>query len=93
MREIVVVLYVMAAALPLLGLGRLFFLARREARPVTQAQAPKSGSGVSYGQVQAAMPAMVEAVMRRPQAVVWDFGFIGAGVVCGAVASIWSLYL
>ncbi|WP_345434834.1 hypothetical protein [Microbacterium gilvum] len=93
MRTLVVALYAVSAVLPLLGIARLFVLARREAGPVLQAKPTKDGKGISYDESEKALPAIVNAVRHRPRAILWDFAFIGSGVLAGAAASIWSLYL
>ncbi|PPF38352.1 hypothetical protein [Pseudoclavibacter sp. AY1H1] len=108
MRSTIVILYVLAALLPLVGLVRLYLLARKEAQPVRESreavmekvkgdQVDQLGlydeGFVSYAEVQAGMPIIVAAVRNRPQAVLADLLFIGVGVVMGAVASVWSLFL
>lgn len=90
---VIVALYVAAAVLPLLGLGRLYRLALFEARRMKAAVRPTEGSGVSIGMFDTALPMVVGGLTSRPRAVVLDFVFIGTGLVLGAAASIWSLFV
>lgn len=87
----IIILYVLAAALPLLGLARLMRLAFREAQPIRDA--PTNPEGVTYAQVQAAMAPLVDGMMQRPRAIALDFATIGTGLVLGCVASIMSLFV
>lgn len=83
----VVVLYVLSAVLPLAGLLKLLLSAEKEATAL------KNVPPDSYAAVQAGLPILLRQVTTRPGGVRSDFIFIGAGVVFGAAASIWSLFL
>lgn len=84
---IVAFLYVLAAALPAWGLIRLFLAARREAATLSDL------TENSYGFVQSGVLILTRQIVARPRGIASDFFFIGGGVILGAVASVWSLFL
>jgi hypothetical protein len=88
----IICLLVLSVALPLAGLGGLFVRTRREARMVRAAAESESGR-VSAAQTTVIVELLGRAYVDRPGAVFRDFFFIALGLLAGAVAHIWSLFV
>lgn len=84
----IVLLYAGSAVLPVLGLYRILYRAKADARKLKAA--PHRGDGVSIGQLSTINAMMVRDVLSHPLAIWWDFALVGGGLVAGAAASIWS---
>lgn len=92
-KGIVVALYALSAVLPIFGLFGLLRNAKREAREYAEAEATVDGVEPSYSQTVAHARFSHRAIPARPRAVRKDFVFIGLGLLFGATASIWSLFI
>lgn len=75
---VLVVLYILSAALPVLGLVRIWLHARSEVRKYEGLAVVHSTGVIAKNQM---------------RAIQWDFLWIGIGVSCGAIAGIWSLFI
>lgn len=84
-------LYVLSAVLPIVGIARLFGVAKRDALQIGNAAPSKSGAAPSMGQVNVAMPIVVHSIRTRPSQVRADIWLIGAGVAFSALAGILSI--
>lgn len=96
-------LYVLAALLPLAGLTRVAWRARDAY--ITKRDAPEvKGPGIMMTiggkptlmrgvDIASASDAAAAAPYLGWQQVKWDISLVGGGIVSGAVASIWSLFL
>jgi hypothetical protein len=91
MQAVVVVLFAASALLPLCGLFGLYRDARRVVLELSAGQDTKNPDTGKW-QVTDFMKVMTSEVKNRPANILFDFVLIGGGVVCGAVASIWSLF-
>jgi hypothetical protein len=96
---IVVILIVLGAALPLIGLGRVALRARRNLPKTDHLSAVEQ---LEEGQRTGLYP--VEPLARAAHMtdtapilewsrVRWDLGLVGGGVLCGAIASVWAVFL
>jgi hypothetical protein len=96
MRTVIVVLYVLAAALPIVGFGRLLFRAQRGLNEVRRMVVEERGGSVApqLRDLDRMIGEDITAPARKLRTdVLWDTSLVGVGLVAGAVASIWSLYL
>lgn len=101
----IVILYVLSALLPLAGLlllgvaTRRALVTARDAEP-NAAAGPRiaSGSGETMRMVPVGNVASAADLAASSPAETWrqvrrDFLLIGGGVVCGVIASVWSLFI
>jgi len=88
---VLVVLIVASALLPLTGLFGLLRLARRDVRQLSAGASDPND--VRTWPMQGTYPYLMESIRTRPRAVARDLILIGAGIVSGAFASFWSLFL
>ena len=97
--EIVIVLIVLGGVLPLLGLGRVALRARSNLPKADRISAVEQ---MAEGQLSGLYP--VEPLIRAAHMtdsapilewsrVRWDLGLVGGGILCGAIGSIWSIFL
>lgn len=92
MQAVVVVLFTLSAALPLAGLFGLYRDARMLVRKLSAGQTDPRNPDTTQWLVTEFMGALTQEVKERPHRIASDFLLIGGGVVCGATASIWSLF-
>jgi hypothetical protein len=81
-----VLLYLTAAALPAVGLIRVYVRAK------IRADKFKALGGPTFGGFDAAMSEQFLAIERAPIVAINDAVLIGAGLLAGTIASIWSLF-
>lgn len=92
MTTVLVILYVLSAVLPIVGLVKLSSRARAEAERLIEAnygetqELTVNGMGV-LGNV------LFQAAIVRPRAIAVDFLLVGGGLILGALASIIALYI
>ena len=84
-------LFLLAALLPALGLWRVYRKATQ--RFVTFSAVPPSdeGDGASFAHLDLMIASWFESQKRGPAVAVSDAGLVGAGLLCGAVASVWAV--
>lgn len=92
MLPLLVILYLASALLPLAGLGLLYRQAKADAATLQHITPRADGRG-SRNESDAIVGPLARQLRGRPKAVLVDFSLIGVGVIAGAVASIWSLFL
>ena len=86
-------LFVVAAVLPVLAFARLLWRSQR-ALDKTLALAEKRGSpGGLISDFNETWSDITVAPRENRTAVIWDICLVGLGLVAGAVASIWSLFI
>ncbi|AWB85501.1 hypothetical protein [Mycetocola zhujimingii] len=96
---LIILMYVLSALLPLLGLWGLYRTATRDAREYSAATYGGPGQPndepdmPTIDQSAVLLQIAHRATEGRPQAAVADFVYIGLGVFLGAAASIWTLLL
>jgi hypothetical protein len=100
---LLVVLNVVAVALPLIGLTKLAFRARRAYKEALERPRSREANiAISRGESiemfsVSDLTRVGRAAVAQPfeawKSVRWDFLFIGVGVVAGGVANVWSLFL
>ena len=87
-------LYIAAAVLPIIGFGRLLWRIQVRVRRFDRMIEERGYSHTSYDDVQSFFTGDVRKhVWSERRDLFWDTALIGTGLVAGAVASIWSLYL
>lgn len=91
MQAVVVVLITASALLPLSGLFGLYRSARERVDRLSAGQV-SSNPDTQKWPVTTFINELAEDVKYQPRRVLWDFALIGGGVICGAVAGIWSLF-
>jgi hypothetical protein len=87
------VMFGLAAALPIVGFGRLLWRAQAALDRANRLADERGFAGPNYGEAVAANPAQPSQIREQRNAVVWDISLVGSGLILGAVASIVSLYL
>lgn len=88
-RSFLVALFVVSAALPILGFSRLLWRVQRQFLATRRLVAERGHSGFAFDDLDALdVLAPVEGERRD---LVWDLIFVGVGLIAGAVASIVSL--
>lgn len=99
-------LFVLAAVLPMTGLARLargvYYSFRDETAEISKHPAtgggihigsPEGGTRISTADFVASTAGAAAKPLREWRKVRGDLYFVGGGLLCGAVASIWSLYV
>lgn len=90
----IVVLYVAAALLPIAGFGRLLYRTQRRVREADRKVSERGYTHLSFDDLDEQWGGDVrEPLWAERRALIWDISFVGAGLIAGAVASIWSLFL
>lgn len=94
---IVVVLYALAAVLPFIGLARVLTEAERYKRRVraetSEVPAPIEAETTEQS-FDDYLVRMRQRMSKQAASSAWgDIALIGSGLACGAIASIWSLFL
>ena len=89
---VLALMYGLSFLLPVIGLCRLYLLARKDAKALDAAPKTASGAGISHGQRRSVSEILVPAVIDRPKQVIWDLALIGFGLAFGAAAAIISLF-
>lgn len=91
---LIVVLYVAGALLPIAGFGRLLYRTQRRVREANEMVTERGYTHVSMADLGKEWGGDVrEPLWAERRALIWDISFVGAGLITGAVASIWSLFL
>lgn len=88
-----VVLYVLSAAPPILGFGRLLRRAQRDLNATREIAARRGRSWFTFDEFDAVWGNRVAAPLAVRETLIWDLVLVGVGLVAGATASIISLYL
>lgn len=94
MLPLIIVLYILAAVLPLAGFGRLLYRTQqlvKEANQKVKARGHMSSTIADFNEAWGGDSR--KGVWDDRTALYWDIGFVGLGLIAGAVASIWSLFL
>lgn len=91
---LIVALNVLSAVLPILAILRLLRRAFQDAS-ARRAQIAERGDEkqLTFGDLDVLIARLAGEPFERVSAVLWDVGLIGAGVVIGATANIWSLFV
>ncbi|WP_431785362.1 hypothetical protein [Microbacterium maritypicum] len=91
MQAVVIVLYSASALLPLAGLFGLYRTARERLVRLSRGKDPKTFSRDDWMENDF-RDVLSEGIIHGPERILSDFVLIGGGVVCGAVAGIWTLF-
>ncbi len=93
----IVVLYGLGALLPVIGLGRLAVRLRKQLREADALVAIRGTAAPMVADMSRTLGLEGDDVrapiIQAQRALVWDVLFIGLGVIFGAAASIWSLFI
>ena len=93
MREVLVLLYVLSAVLPIVGFGRLLWRTQRGLEAARRTIAERGHSLMTLDDVSAKFGGDVrEPFLNERRDLIWDIVFVGFGLVLGALASILALY-
>lgn len=86
-------MFAVAAVLPILGFGRLFWRAQKtlsEARATIQ---ERGHAKITYDDFNRDNAELTTRPVEARNEVIWDICLVGTGLVVGAAASIWALYI
>lgn len=89
----IVALYVAAAVLPLLGFGRLLQRAQSSLKRANEAVRARGSRAAKFDDFNKAHSDITAMPREIRDGVFWDIVFVGLGLIAGAVASIWSLFI
>lgn len=90
----VVVLYILSAVLPIAGFARLLWRVQRRIGELYRVVAERGHSASTWDDFDAHHGRDIREPYREERRnLAWDLALVGAGLVAGAVASIWSLRL
>lgn len=87
---LIITFYVLAACLPIAGFGRLLW---RVQTRLTAAERLVAERGHRFTYQDIADMDIRDAPRQERSALVWDIALVGTGLILGAAASIWSLFL
>jgi hypothetical protein len=89
-----IVLNAVAAALPIIAFGRLLWRAQRTLNELEQTVAQRGHSTPTVADLDRMIGTDVRASARHERGeVVVDISLVGVGLIAGAAANIWSLFL
>ncbi|MDR7383520.1 hypothetical protein [Promicromonospora iranensis] len=88
--SLIIVLIVAAAVLPIIGFGRLLWRIQSRLNEAKRTIERRGHSSTAYEDM---LYDIREPLHAERRSLLWDIGFVGTGLVAGAVASIWSLFL
>lgn len=92
MLPVIITLYVLAAALPIAGFGRLLWRADRRLRALDAEVARRGVSDHTFADFNRDHAGDVRDPLRAERRdLLWDTALVGVGLIAGAVASICSL--
>lgn len=86
-------LFIAAAVLPIVGFGRLLWRAQAALNLAIQRTRERGFSGPNRIELVSEHPMQPARIRETRNDVVWDIVLVGVGLVAGAVASIWALYV
>lgn len=84
-------LYVLSAALPIIGLIRLHKRVKDEAVRANKANYGNNEQA-SYAGADHLINELLKSTIDRPKAVRTDFFLVGGGPILGAIASVWAIW-
>lgn len=87
---LIIALTAVAAVLPIIGFSRLLWRIHSRLRDAERTIAQRGHSSMSHEDF---MYDIREPLYAERRSLLLDIGFVGIGLVAGAVASIWSLFL
>lgn len=90
---LIVLLYVAAAVLPLIGFGRVLVRLNGEIQERRRRIAERGHDELTYDDVDREVGKLMTATLAARRDVIADIVFVGLGLVAGAAASIWSLFI
>lgn len=84
-------LYVLSAALPIIGLINLHKKVKKEAARAKRANYDDTEQA-SYAGADHLINELLKSTIDRPKAVRTDFVLVGGGPILGAIASVWAIW-
>lgn len=88
---LVITMYALSAALPVLRLGVMGLKAGKASRAFNSAAPTVTGEGVSFAQFNVLIARFGKEEKARVWSSFWDVMFVGGGTALGAIASIITL--
>jgi hypothetical protein len=86
------VLFILAAALPIIGFGRLLWRTQATLNLVNRREAERGFAGPNRNEMVSEHPSQPSKVREVRNDVLWDIVLVGVGLSFGALASIIALY-